>query len=53
MEGKNRSKFEKYKGILENICKKHFIRWQKVLVEERSKKLNKKLKVIDNKLNED
>ena len=38
MEGKNSGEFEKCKCKLENRCNELFIRWQKALAEEKSKK---------------
>ena len=52
MESKNWDEFEKYKYKLENRYNKPFITWQESFAEEKNKKRTKKLKDIDNKLNE-
>ena len=51
MEGKNWGKFQKDKCKLEKKINKIYIRWQKTFAKKKLK-TNKKIKDIDNKINE-
>ena len=52
MEGKNWLEIKNYQCKLENRCNKPFVRWKKPFLKRSKTKPNKKLKDIENKLNE-